>query len=326
MNADFYIENYMYFCKVKGMNQNTLRVYEQSIKLFFIYLKNEFNISEVEKVEKIHIQKYVQYLKERGKYSAVSNPESVKINHPEKRQDYKKKLSDRTIANYVTYIKIFFKYLFTEEEVLTKNPAKRIPRIKSVRKVKRLISDEDIKKVFSQFDVTTFHGYRNWIISELLFDSGIRIGEALNIKVENIDFRNKSILITNPKNKKQRYTFFSFDMSKDLKRWLQFWDRYTDSEFIFPTRNGKKLEIRNFEYALKKAGERVNVPIHPHLLRNNFAKRYLLAGGDLATLSRILGHSSVDITEKAYLDFSNEELGTRYQQFSPLKKLKNPKH
>lgn len=308
------------------MNQKTLRTYEQSIKLFFVYLKNEFNITDVEKVQKIHIEKYILYLKERGKYTAVCNPDTTKINHPDKRPDYKKKLSDRTISNYLCYIKLFFNYLFTDEEVLIKNPAKKVPRIRAVRKVKRLISDEDILKVMRQFNVTTFYGYRNFIITELLFDSGIRIGEALNLRVEDLDIKNKSMLLTNPKNKKQRYAFFSQDMSRDLKRWLQYWDRYTDSEWIFPTYQGKQLEIRNYEYALKKAGKSVNVAIHPHLLRNNFAKRYLIAGGDLASLSAILGHSSVEITKTAYLDFSNEELGKRYQQFSPLNHLKSKKH
>jgi integrase/recombinase XerD len=289
-------------------------------------MDNEFHIDEVAKIEKIHIQKYIQYLMQRGKYTAVSNPITTKINHPVNRTDYKKVLSITTIANYVRDLKVFFNYLFNEEEVLIKNPVKKIPNIKPERKIKRLISDDDFINVIKQFDVTTFHGYRNYICSELIFDSGIRCSEALNIKVVDLDFRHKSLLVTNPKNKKQRYVFFGLDMSRDLKHWIKFWDRYSDSEWLFPTIRGTKLQVRNFEYALRKAGEKVNVGIHPHLLRNNFAKRYLIAGGDLASLSRLLGHSSPDVTEKAYLDFTDEEIGKRYQQFSPLKNLKSNKN
>ena len=61
---------------------------------------------------------------------------------------------------------------------------------------------------------------------------------------------------------------------------------------------------------------------HPHQLRNNFAKRFLMQGGDIYTLSRILGHSSVTVTEKAYLDLTDEDIGKTYQKFSPLANLK----
>ncbi|MFD2695351.1 tyrosine-type recombinase/integrase [Sporolactobacillus shoreicorticis] len=311
----------MLYCTSKNLSRKTMMSYEQALKLFFNYMENEFQIDEVAKVEKIHIQKYIQHLKQRGKYSAVSNPETTKINHPDKRTDYKKELSMTTIANYVRDLKVFFNYLFSEEEVLVRNPVKKIPSIKPERKVKRLISDDDFIKVMNQFDIVTFHGYRNYTVCLLIFDTGVRIGEALNIKVADLDFNHKSLVVTNPKNKKQRYVFFSMAMMKHLKRWIKFWDRYADSEWLFPTKRGTKLEERNFEYALRAAGKKANVPIHPHLLRNNFAKRYLLNGGDLATLSVILGHSSVDVTKKAYLDFSDQEIGQIYQHFSPLSHL-----
>ncbi|GGL55610.1 tyrosine-type recombinase/integrase [Sporolactobacillus putidus] len=320
-DSDFYIENFMLYCTSKNLSKKTLMSYEQAIKLFFIYMHNEFQIDEVAKVEKIHIQKYIQYLKQRGKYTAVSNPESEKINHPINRTDYKKELSITTISNYVRDLKVFFNYLFHEEEVLIKNPIKKIPNIKSERKVKRLISDDDFINVMKQFDVTTFHGYRNYTVCLLIFDTGIRIGEALNVMVRDLDFKHKSLLITNPKNKKQRYVFFSLEMLRNLKHWIKFWDRYSDSEWLFPTIRGTKLEERNFEYALRQAGKRANVDVHPHLLRNNYAKRYLLNGGDLASLSQLLGHSSTEVTKSAYLDFTNEEIGQIYQRYSPLSNL-----
>ena len=98
-------------------------------------------------------------------------------------------------------------------------------------------------------------------------------------------------------------------------------DRYSSSSFMFPTIRGTELEIRNFEKSLRDAGKKVNVSIHPHQLRNNFAKYYLLNGGDWVSLSRILGHSGVEVTQKAYLDFTDEEIGNKYQQHSPLTNL-----
>jgi integrase/recombinase XerD len=197
----------------------------------------------------------------------------------------------------------------------------KIENPKVERKMKKTLSPEELKRVFNQFDKSTFHGYRNWMITRLLLDTGCRAGEALAIEPKHIDFQHKSILIVNPKNKKQRFVYFSTKFSVELKNWLKYHDRYSDSPYLFPTSRGTKLEIRNFEKALRDAGKRVNVDIHPHQLRNNFAKYYILNGGDWFTLSRILGHSSVDVTQKAYLDFTDEEVGKKYQKHSPLASL-----
>lgn len=171
------------------------------------------------------------------------------------------------------------------------------------------------------FDNTTFHGYRDWLITRLILDTGMRIGECLSLTPDVIDFKTKSILIENPKNNQQRYVYFSQKISRELKNWLLYRDRYSNSCYLFPTIRGTQLEIRNFERTLRLNGKKVGVDIHPHQLRNNFAKYYLLNGGDFVTLSRILGHSSVEVTQKAYLDFTDGEIGRKYQRHSPLSHL-----
>lgn len=149
----------------------------------------------------------------------------------------------------------------------------------------------------------------------------MRIGECLSVKIVHIDFNHNSILVENPKNKQQRYVFFSPKLALEFKSWLKYHDRYSSSEYLFPTTKGTQLEIRNFEKALREAGKRVKVDIHPHQLRNNFAKYYILNNGDWFSLCRLLGHSSVEVTQKAYLDFTDEEVGKKYQNHSPLQHM-----
>ena len=80
---------------------------------------------------------------------------------------------------------------------------------------------------------------------------------------------------------------------------------------------------RSFESNFTRYGERIgDKNIHPHVLRNNFAKRFLMNGGDIFTLSKILGHSSVQVTEQCYLDLQTEDLRVQYQKHSPLMNLK----
>lgn len=113
-------------------------------------------------------------------------------------------------------------------------------------------------------------------------------------------------------------------MAGILRRWLQFKDRYIDNDIlIFPTTRGTKLGIphfeRNFRIYKERAGLSQNVT--PHSLRNNFAKRCLMSGMDIYTLSRILGHSSVTVTEKTYLDLTVTDIRKNYQRFSPLENM-----
>lgn len=320
-DIELHMDNFMLYCSSKSLSQKTLKSYEQTLRLFVQYMENEFKISEVSKVKSAHIRHYIKYLRERGKYTVVSNDASLKVNHPDHRNDYNKPLSNTTVANYLRNIKVFFNYLHDVEREIKINPAENIKNIKPSRKQKALLSSQEIVKVLRKFDITTFHGYRNWVVTRLLLDTGMRISECLSLRPDNIDFKNKAILIENPKNRQQRYVYFSFKMSSDLKRWLLYRDRYSNSDFLFPTIRGTQLEIRNFEKSLRDVGKKVNITIHPHQLRNNFAKYYLLNGGDWATLSRILGHSSVEVTQKAYLDFTDKEVGQKYQKHSPLQSL-----
>ena len=321
-DMEFQLDNFMIYCSSKNLSKKTMRSYEQTLRLFNLYMKEEFKIDEVGKVKSAHIRHYIKYVRERGKYTVTTNDSSLKVNHPDHRNDYNKQISDTTVANYLRNIKVFFNYLYNVEREIKTNPVDNIKNIKPQRKQKALLDNDELSKVLRQFDTTTFHGYRNWLITRLLLDTGMRISECLDLTPNEIDVKSKAILIKNPKNHQQRYVYFSFKMSSDLKRWLQYHDRFSNSDYLFPTTRGTVLEVRNFEKALRDAGRKVGVSIHPHQLRNNFAKYYLLNGGDWVSLSRILGHSSVEVTQKAYLDFSDKEIGEKYQKHSPLNHLK----
>jgi integrase/recombinase XerD len=317
-DMQFQLDNFMLYCSSKNLSRKTLASYEQTLKLFMLYLKNEFQIEEVKKIQTGHIRHYIKYLRERGKYTVVAASNSNHNNHPEGRKDYNSEVSTSTISNYVRNIKVFFNYLYQVEKEITKNPMEKIENPKVERKLKQTLSPNQLKGIFNQFESSTFHGYRNRVITRLLLDTGMRVGECLSLLPENIDFQHKSIHVINAKNKQERFVYFSYKTANELKSWLRFRDRYSDSPFMFPTTKGTQLEVRNYERALRQAGEKVGVHVHPHLLRNNFAKYYILNGGDWFSLCRILGHSSVEVTQKAYLDFSDEEIGKKYQKHSPL--------
>ena len=321
---DYDIDDFLNYCEVKNLSKKTINSYEQTLRLFAIFLKNECSIQEAGQVREIHIREYIKSLQERGKYTVVANESTRKMNLPENRQDYKKEISKTTINNYIRNIKVFFNYMY-ENRYINNNPIKRVRQLKNERKVVGYIDDTNINKLFKSFDLSKFHEYRDFIIAQLIFDTGMRIGETLLIKETHIDFIKRTILLPaeNTKGKKDRYVFFSAEMLKQLKRWLQYKDRYKECEYVFCTTKGSNLKISNYETNFKKYGTRIGQEdIHPHMLRNNFAKRFLMNGGDIYTLSKILGHSSVTVTEEAYLDLQTEDLRKQYQRHSPLMNLK----
>lgn len=197
----------------------------------------------------------------------------------------------------------------------------KIDKIKPKRKKKELLSPEDIKLMLSAYDLSKFHEYRTFIQLKLILDTGLRANECCELMPKDIDFKTKSILVRKSKNGHERYVYFGHKMSIDLKRWIKHRDRYSDSDYLFPTSRGTKLNVTNFEATVRRKGKEIGLEVHPHLLRNNFAKYYLLQNGDFATLSRLLGHSEVSTTMKAYLDFSDAEIGRKYQKHSPLNNL-----
>lgn len=322
---DFMIDEFMIYCESKNLSKKTMMSYEQTLKLFTKYLLEEKNIIDIMKIAEKDIRGYIIYTKDRGKYTVVGNEETLKFNTPELRQDYGKKVSLTTVNNYIRNIKVFFNYLL-EQGHIKKDIVKNIRQFKNSRKQKEYITDNQFQELLRHMDTTKFHEYRDYIVIQLLLDTGMRISECLEIKVEDIDINNRAIFLPaqNTKGKRDRFVYFSQIMSKELRRWLQYKDRYIESDYLFCTTKGTVVLIRTFEKKLKDYGNRINLTnIHPHQLRNNFAKRFLMAGGNIYTLSTILGHSSVKVTEQAYLDLTDSDIRKNYQQFSPLANMKN---
>ncbi|CDE14942.1 site-specific recombinase phage integrase family [Clostridium sp. CAG:470] len=321
---DYDIDDFMDYCTAKNLAEKTINSYEQTLRLLSRYLIEVQNVKSAEDTKELHIREYIKYLQDRGKYTVTSNEETKNINFPENREDYGKKIEITTINNYIRNIKVFYNYLY-KNRYITSNPVTRIKEIKCSRKVVGFIKNDEFNRLLRIFDLSKFHEYRDYIITQLIFDTGMRLGETLLIQEKDIDYINRTILLPseNTKGKKDRYVFFSEEMLKQLRRWLKYKDRYRQSEYIFCTNKGKPLSVSNYETNFKKYGVRIGLEeIHPHMLRNNFAKRFLMQGGDIYTLSRILGHSSVKVTEEAYLDLDTDDLRTNYQRFSPLANLK----
>ena len=286
---DLEIDDFINYCDYKNLSTKTIGSYEQTLRLFIRYLQDVCNITSTEQVKEQTIKNYLQNVKERGKYTVVSNDNTKKFNCPQNRQDFGKKVSLATVNNYTRNLRVYFNYMY-ENRLIKVNPMKKIKPTRTPRKVVGYLNDTEFSRLLKCFDLSKFHEYRDYVVTQLIFDTGMRVGECLMIRDEtDINFAERTIFLPadNTKGKKDRYVFFSIQMATELRRWLQYRDRYKDSEFCFCTIRGTQLQIRSFESNFTTYGERIgNKDIHPHMLRNNFAKRFLLNGGEIYTLSK----------------------------------------
>ena len=314
------IAHYMEHCRSKNLRPRTLISYEQTLVLFALWMERNHNVTQVEAVKESHIRQYIIDLQSRGKYTFCT-PEGER-NFPQNRRDYQQRISNITINNYLRNLHVFFAWL-VEMEYIAKSPMKRIKPLPQERKPRDYMEDDEALRLMRCLDRSYFPEYRDLLAIMLMLDSGMRLGETLSIEMAQLDIRDHCILLPADKTKgrKARTVYFSEKTAKDLRRWIQFKDRYCESDYLFPVkRHGRKLAVhvfeRNFRQYIRRAG--ITKHITPHTLRNNFAKRCLLAGMDIYTLSRLLGHSSVEVTEKAYLDLTDMDIKKQYRRFSPV--------
>lgn len=322
----FQLDDFMLFCRTQQLRPKTMASYEQTLRLFQKWLKDELQIETVDKVTEPIIRKYIDDLMERGKYTFYTNDESKGINFPERRRDFRQQISPVSINNYIRNMRVFFNWL-ERNFTIRKNPMKKIRQLKVNRKAKEYISDEDFKKLISRFDKSYFSEHRDYAMIYLMLDSGMRLGECSKLLYEDISLHNRKISLRAEitKGRKDRTVYFSEKTETILRRWLQYKDRYCESGYVFPVKHGgHHVSVTTFESNFKRYLQRagLNENISPHCLRNNYAKWCLMNGMDIFTLSRLLGHSSVEVTEKAYLDLTDEDLGKKYQNYSPISSMK----
>ena len=321
---DYYIDEYMYNCRSRKLRPKTMSSYEQSLRLFERWCLEEVNITQPGQVLDTTIRHYICSLQERGKYTFYATENCAISYNPTRRRDFSQTVSTTTINNYIRNLKAFFTWY--SETTMSLNPMTKIRQLHNDRKSQEYLEDHEVDKLLKIFDRSYYPEHRDFMLIMLILDTGMRIGECLLATTDDIDMDDRTICLPaeNTKGRRTRFVFFSVKTSKSLQRWLRYKDRYTSSKLLFPKKSGLPLEIHSFESGFKRYLGRAGIEkaYSPHALRHNFAKRCLMNGMDIYTLSRILGHSSVSVTENAYLDLTDRDLRHRYQNFSPIENMR----
>ena len=319
------IDLYLEYCTSKQLRPKTMMAYEQGLRLFCKWSCDCQGYKYCEEISEAVIRRYIVELQKRGKYTFNTREDDELTNYPWNRKDFRETVSNTTINNYIRYLRAFFLWL-EYEGIMERTPLRRVRTRPDQRKPKEYLEDDEVKQLLEVLDRNSYCEYRDLMVMLLMLDCGTRLGETLSIEDTQIDLAERTIFLPSEKTKgrRGRTVFFSRKTAGEMKKWLRYKGKSSSSIYNFPLSTGvETISVSSYEKRFRTYLGRTSITKHvtPHTLRNNFAKRCLLSGMDIYTLSRILGHSSVTVTEEAYLDVRDIELKGRYQKHSPIKNI-----
>ena len=237
---------------------------------------------------------------------------------------YNNNYSRNTISRKLSAIRSFYNYL-VKEDIITSNPFKNIKNPKKSLSLPKYIKNEDLEKMFLVSDKTNPLGQRNNLIIEMLYATGLRVSELVNIKLIDINNYDNTIRIIG-KGEKMRIVMFGAFCEDSLNLYLKDGRCKLDkqkSEYLFLNKNGGKLTDRSVRNIINDIIFKCSIDYHvsPHTLRHTFATDMLNNGADLISVKEMLGHSSLNTTS-IYTHVSNAEIKKVYNFAHPRAKEK----
>ena len=243
-----------------------------------------FNTTDINIINKKVLIKFIEDIKER-------NPD----------------ISPVTINKYIATIKRIIKYNLEKEVEFEKLP--------ETRKVIPVLKKSTIHKLFSHFqmNLNNIEKTRNYVLFKLLYDTGLRINEALNVKISDICFDSNTILVRVTKTNNERYVFFSFSTAELIKQLITRSKNKIEDYLFISYRKNHRITVDNVMKIAARIKDSLDLEesIRPHKWRHTFATNFLNNGGNLEALRQILGHSNLTTTQ-IYLHIDKENLHKEY--------------
>ena len=297
MNWDSSFENFKNYLKLeRGLSINSIKSYEYDLNLFKNFIQSNQMSDTPFNCRPETVKNYL--------YNNLSNKKS------------------RSQARSISSIKSFFNYLIFEGYI-KKSPISDIESPKLEKNLPEVLTELEIEKLIKSFDIKENFGQRNRTIIEVLYGTGIRVSELVNLKLSNIFFKENIIKIVG-KGNKERFVPLGDIASNEIRKYLKIRDNLMiDSKFsdiVFLNRYGRGLTRSMIFKIISDSYKRIglNKKISPHTLRHSFATHLLKNGADLRTIQLILGHESITTTE-IYTHLDTNHLDEVLKNFHPRK-------
>lgn len=304
------IEYYEVCNRAEGKSPKTISWYSANLKSFRNYLKNRHLPDSLNNIDTKLLREYVFYLLKKTKHE----------NHPHTPATTEL-LSTATVHGHVRTLRAFFNWLVVEG-LAQNSPAKSLKPPKVTRKVVSTLSDEEIRTILNVFGTSPTDA-RNQTLFMILLDAGLRIGELINLKMEDVHM-DEGYLKVMGKGSKERIVPIGNNAQRVLQRYLfRFRPKPINPvvQNVFLSQSYNPLTENSMKLMFTRLAKRSGVHrLHAHLCRHTFATRFLINGGDVFTLQQILGHSTLTMVSH-YVNLASSHVAIQHQKFSPLDRL-----
>ena len=293
MSIDSDIKEYLVFVsQVKNLSENTTKSYQRDLKKLCLFLKS-LKITDYTDVSMDICSAWIGDL-----FSQNNNP--------------------RSIQRHLSSAKGFFRFL-KKNNLIAASPFELVTAPKSASNLPEVLTPEDVEQLLN-FKPSSLIEIRDLAIVEMMYSSGFRVSETVNINVSDFE-EGMSFLRVLGKGSKTRLVPIGRFAISAINNWLGERDKIvSNTDALFLNSKGTRLTVRSVQLRLKKMALKQGLPpIHPHMLRHSFATHMLESSGDLRTIQELLGHSSLSTTQ-IYTKLDYQHLAKIYDQAHPRAK------
>ncbi|MBP0983187.1 MAG: tyrosine-type recombinase/integrase [Oscillospiraceae bacterium] len=291
------VREFLVNCSIKSYSKRTIKSYRNNLTRFFSFVSEK----EIEQIDSAKIKQQISELQNKG-------------------------LKTSYINNLIKTLRAFCSYLI-EQEYITVNPMKKVPWCKERIVLIKAFSDDEVKQMMSAYSEKDFMELRNKTIMALLLDTGIRCFELCSVCNESI--KDNYITISG-KGNKERIAAISPPLHKLMLKYVRTRDKYFTDKTVhcnnfFLSRTGRPLTNAAVERIVRIAGERAeindSIRCSPHTCRHYFAQAQIRNGCDIYTLSKLLGHTNIKITQVYLNSMEDKDIINKALTTSPLSNL-----
>ena len=280
------INDFVSYISKKNYSINTYTSYINDLYYFYIFIKKDLT-----KVTFEDVKDYLDHLN-------------------------LKKEKTSSVRRKISSLKSFYKFLYKNGYMNKKDyPLTKVAYPKMEKRLPKFIYYNDLLEIINE-STKDKDGIRDRLIIEMLYATGVRVSELVNIKINDIDFNNRRIIVLG-KGNKERIVYYGEYAEEVLKEYLKTHER-KNHNYLFVNSKGGKLTDRGVRYIIDNIMSKLSVKVHvtPHVLRHTFATDMLNNGCDIRVVQELLGHSSLKATE-IYTHVTNEHLKKVYYECFP---------
>lgn len=293
-----YLKHFLIYLEVeKNFSKHTIRAYNSDILSFLLWLDSV----QIEETNHTKLKDYLVFI-QRFNYSKT------------------------TLARKIAAIRTFYRFLY-REKIIDVNPANSVHAPKKTKSLPKFLSTMEIEQILNNIKIDTPAGYRNRVILELLYATGMRISELSNLNFGNLNLAENEITVMG-KGAKERIVLVSTRAKEFLEKYInnvRFMivedgqaPEQTENSPVFINKTGYRLQPQSVRTAINDIVKKIELPkkVTPHVFRHSFATKLLENGADLRVVQELLGHASISNTQ-IYTHISTERLKEVYDKSHP---------